>query len=174
VKLVGLGPDEVFHRYLTPKWAFVPTSGAGAAIEGGRFNRPGVEALYLARTPDTAIEEYKQGATIAPPATLVAYKVTAVQIVDFSGGFDPAVWAPEWADWNCAWKKIARIDKKIPPSWKLGDAVIKAGYRGILFPSTRYPGGVCLALYPANFTAADVITAHDPDGRLPADQSSWP
>ncbi|WP_245470224.1 hypothetical protein [Mesorhizobium sp. M7A.F.Ca.MR.362.00.0.0] len=32
---------------VTPKWAFLPTSGAGAAIDGGRFNRPGVEALYL-------------------------------------------------------------------------------------------------------------------------------
>jgi hypothetical protein len=24
MKIVRLGPDEVFHRFLTPKWAFVP------------------------------------------------------------------------------------------------------------------------------------------------------
>lgn len=66
MRLVRLGPDEVFHRYLTPKWAHVPTSGAGAAIDGGRFNRPGVEALYLARAPQTALEEYRQGASITP------------------------------------------------------------------------------------------------------------
>jgi len=57
LKLIDLGPDEVFHRYLTPKWAFVPTSGAGAAAEGGGFNRPGVEALYLSRLAATALED---------------------------------------------------------------------------------------------------------------------
>ena len=55
MKIVRLGPDEVFHRFLTPKWAFVPLSGVGAAIDGGRFNRPGVEALYLSRTARTAL-----------------------------------------------------------------------------------------------------------------------
>lgn len=34
MKIIRLGPDEVFHRYLTPKWAFAPISGAGAAIDG--------------------------------------------------------------------------------------------------------------------------------------------
>lgn len=69
MKLVRLGPDEVFHRYLTPKWAFAPTSGAGSAIDGGRFNRPGVEALYLSRAPQTALDEYRQGALITPTGT---------------------------------------------------------------------------------------------------------
>ncbi|MBB6414211.1 hypothetical protein [Mesorhizobium sangaii] len=30
-----------------------------------------------------------------------------------------------------------RIDRKVPPSWKLADQVITAGVRGILFPSLR-------------------------------------
>jgi RES domain-containing protein len=174
VKLVGLGPDEIFHRFLTPKWAYVPLSGAGAAAEGGRFNRPGVEALYLARTPRTALEELKQGASIVLPATLAAYKVTASDVVDLSAGFDPASWAPEWAGWDCSWKRIARIDRKIPPSWKLADEVISAGRRGILFPSTRDPRGVNLVLYPQNLAPADRVVVHDPDRRLPVDQASWP
>jgi len=66
MRLGRIGPDEIFHRLLTPKWVFLPTSGAGAAIRGGRFNRPGVEALYLSRAPQTALEEYRQGGTIAP------------------------------------------------------------------------------------------------------------
>lgn len=61
MKITRIGPDAVFHRYLTPKWAFLPISGAGAAIDGGRFNRPGVEALYLSGAPQTALEEYRQG-----------------------------------------------------------------------------------------------------------------
>lgn len=59
MKLARVGPDEIYHRYLTSKWTFLPTSGAGAAIDGSRFNRPGVEALYLSRSAQTALEEYR-------------------------------------------------------------------------------------------------------------------
>ncbi|CCV09472.1 hypothetical protein MESS2_p140016 [Mesorhizobium metallidurans STM 2683] len=62
----ALGPDDIFHRYLAPKWAILPTSGAGAAIDGGRFNRPGIKALYLSHSTQAALEEYKQGASIVP------------------------------------------------------------------------------------------------------------
>ncbi|TCM76351.1 RES domain-containing protein [Rhizobium sp. BK068] len=89
MKITRIGPNAVIHRYLTPKWAFLPTSGAGAAIDGGRFNRPGVEALYLSLAPQTALEEYRQGASITPPATLAAYKITLDEVADLSEGFDP-------------------------------------------------------------------------------------
>lgn len=91
MKVTLIGSDETFHRYLTPKWAFLPTSGAGAAIDGGRFNRPGVEALYLSRSAQTALEEYRQGASIIPSATLAAYKITLAEVADLSQGFDPTV-----------------------------------------------------------------------------------
>jgi len=173
VKVTRVGPDEIFHRYLTPKWAFLPTSGAGAAIDGGRFNRPGVEALYLSRAPQTALEEYKQGASIVPPATLAAYKITLAEVVDLSQGFDPEIWDGSWQEWDCPWRKIARIDKKAPPSWKLADLIIMAGLRGILFPSLLHVGGTNLVIFPANLVDRDHATVHDPDHRLPHDQSSW-
>lgn len=173
MKITRIGPDDIFHRYLTPKWAFLPTSGAGAAIDGGRFNRPGVEALYLSRAPQTALEEYKQGANITPPATLAAYRVTLAEAADLSLGFDPDDWDDAWKEWNCAWRQIARIDRKIPPSWRLADQVITAGLRGILFPSLRHAGGTNLVIFPANLLKADRIAVHDPDRRLPQDQSSW-
>jgi RES domain-containing protein len=121
VKITRIGSDEIFHRYLTPKWAFLPTSGAGAAIDGGRFNRPDVEALYLSRAPQTALEEYKQGASITPPATLAAYKITRAEVDDLSQGFDPNARDGAWREWDCAWRQISRISGKIPPSWKLAD-----------------------------------------------------
>ncbi|MDN5925493.1 MAG: RES domain-containing protein [Hyphomicrobiales bacterium] len=174
MNITRVGPDGIFHRYLTPKWSFLPTSGAGAAIDGGRFNRPGVEALYLSRAPQTALEEYRQGASITPPATLAAYKVTLTEVVDLSEGFDPDRWVSDWKDWGCAWRQIARIDRKIPPSWKLADLVITAGLRGILFPSLRHAGGTNLVIFPANLLDGDTVEVHDPDNRLPHDQSSWP
>lgn len=36
----ALGPDLPMFRALTPKWAFAPESGEGAARQGGRFNAP--------------------------------------------------------------------------------------------------------------------------------------
>ncbi len=174
MKVIRLGPDEVFHRYLTPKWAFVPVSGAGAALDGGRFNRPGVEALYLSRAPQTALEEYRQGSSITRPATLAAYVVSLAQVVDLSAGFDPGLWPSEWSAWDCEWRKIARIDRQVPPSWLLADTVIKSGHRGLLFPSLRHPGGTNLVVFNANLTAEDSVIVHDPDGRLPKNQSSWP
>jgi RES domain-containing protein len=44
------GPDAPVYRALTPSWAFRPETGEGAALRGGRFNRPQVEARYLAAT----------------------------------------------------------------------------------------------------------------------------
>jgi RES domain-containing protein len=59
-------------------------------------------------------------------------------------------------------------------SWKLADSVITAGYAGLSFPSTRHAGGVNLVLYPANLGTTEAVNVHDPDHRLPVDQSSWP
>ncbi|WP_245411842.1 hypothetical protein [Phyllobacterium leguminum] len=61
MKTVRIGPDEIFHRYLTPKWAFLPTSRAGAAIDGklvkrqmyGRGKFDLLEAASLAQ-PETS------------------------------------------------------------------------------------------------------------------------
>ncbi len=173
MKTIRLGPDDVFHRYLTPKWAFLPLSGAGAAIGGGRFNRPGSEALYLSRAPQTALDEYRQGSTITPPATLAAYFVTLDRVADLSAGYDPAIWSAPWREWNCNWRKISRIDKKAPPSWLISDELIKDGFGGLLFPSLRHAGGTNLVIFTANLTAADALKVHDPDRLLPSDQSSW-
>jgi RES domain-containing protein len=62
---------------------------------------------------------------------------------------------------------------KGPPSWTLADIVIIAGLRGILFPSLRHAGGTNLVILPANLVEGDSIAVHDPDHRLPHDQSSW-
>ena len=60
------------YRMHTPKWATAPTSGAGAATHGGRANRPGIQALYLALETDTAVREYQQVSPLMPPGTHAA------------------------------------------------------------------------------------------------------
>ena len=112
MKVTRVGPEEILHRYLTPKWAFVPTRGAGAAIDGGRFNRPGVEALYLSRSTQTALDEYKQGASIVPPATLAAYKITLAEVADLSQGFDPDIWDGAWQERDCAGARSLALTRR--------------------------------------------------------------
>lgn len=172
MRRIALGPSH-YYRYLTPKWAYLPLSGAGAARGGGRFNRPGVEALYLSAEPDTALAEYRQGSSLPNPATLAAYETALVDVVDLSAGYDPAHWSTAWANWNCDWRWIARVEHKVPPSWQLGDEAISSGATGLLFPSTHHAGGINLVVFIANLTAGDRLAAHDPDCMLPKDQRSW-
>ena len=103
-------PSFFFSQTLTPKWAFLPLSGAGAATDGGRFNRPGVEALYLAVAAETALREYRQGASISPPATLAAYHISLDRVADLSGGFDPVVWDGEWDNFGCDIASVTPFD----------------------------------------------------------------
>jgi RES domain-containing protein len=170
--LTRLGPDAPFYRALTPRWAHLPESGAGAAAVGGRFNRPGVEARYLAETAEGALNEYRQESPLLPPATLGTYLVTADQVVDFSGWYNPEQWSPLWAEAYCNWKGLAFLEGIEPPSWAIGDLVRAAGYGGILYRSARVPSHRCLVLYPE---FADTFTApvHDPDRQLPRNADSW-
>lgn len=169
---IALRPSQ-YYRYLTPKWAYLPLSGAGAATAGGRFNRPGVEALYLSAEPETAFAEYRQGSSLPNPATLAAYRIELTDVVDLSAGYNPTQWSAPWAEWNCDWRWIARVDHKAPPSWRLGDEAIRSGARGLLFPATHHPGGTNLVVFGANLTADDRLAVHDPDSMLPKDQRSW-
>lgn len=57
---LGKAGEQVCYRVIKPAYAGTPLSGAGAARQGGRFNRPGQEALYLSTDEATTLAEYKQ------------------------------------------------------------------------------------------------------------------
>ena len=77
--------DGTYFRVHKPGWAFQPLSGAGAARQGGRLNRPGVHALYLSADAQTALAEYQQVSSLLPPGTIVSYDVALQPVVDFAG-----------------------------------------------------------------------------------------
>ena len=156
-----------------PKWASQPLSGAGAAKQGGRLNRPGVHALYLAAHANTALGEYTQKEMLMPPSTLVAYRVCLGSVVDFRSGFDPAHWTSEWQDLTCNWREDALLHRVDPPSRDLADFAISKGHRGILYPSQLVVGGVNLVVFLDHLKDGDAISVHDPDNSLPSDASSW-
>jgi len=161
------------YRMHVPKWASQPTSGAGAALHGGRANRPGTAALYLALDAQTAILEYQQVSPLLPPGTLVSYRVHAAPIVDFRAGFDPTRWGALWEDFHCDWRALWFGENVEPPSWALADEAIAAGAKGIAFGSFASPGGTNLVLYVDALTASDTLEPFDPQGALPKNQDSW-
>ncbi|WP_244323322.1 RES domain-containing protein [Paraburkholderia dipogonis] len=81
------------YRMHAPKWAVAPTSGAGAGKHGGRANRVGLAALYLALDLDTAVRENQQVSPLMPPGTLVSYQLSIDPVVDFTGGYQGDKWA---------------------------------------------------------------------------------
>ncbi len=161
------------YRMHTPRWASLPLSGEGAAIHGGRANRPGIPALYLSLEAETAIQEYQQHSPLLPPGTLVSYQITAAPVIDFRFGYDPERWSPLWeafmSDWRAQW-----FDQRIePPSWVLGDEVLAQGAKGILFKSSMVEGGMNVVLYTARLDETDSLRVYDPTGALPKNQDSW-
>lgn len=170
--LTDLGSVTAYRMH-TPKWATAPTSGVGAATNGGRANRPGVQALYLALEADTAVREYQQVSPLMPPGTLVSYTVSATPVVDFRRGYDSGTWSPLWEEFYCDWRELWFNQRVEPPSWVLGDESMAAGAKGILFGSRIVPGGNTLVLYNEMLSADDALTTYDPAGTLPKNQDSW-
>jgi RES domain-containing protein len=170
--LTDLGPVTAY-RMQTPRWATAPTSGAGAALHGGRANRPGTPALYLALESETAIREYQQLSMLMPPGTLVSYTVRLARVVDFRGGYDPGRWTELWEEFYCDWRELWFNREIEPPSWVLADEAIAAETKGILFSSSLVPGGTNLVVYTDALAVNDSLQVYDPSGALPKNQDSW-
>ncbi|MGQ7245523.1 RES family NAD+ phosphorylase [Salinicola sp. V024] len=161
------------YRVHDPKWAFMPTSGAGAGEHGGRLNRVGLPALYLALDEATAIAEYKQLSALMPPGLIVSYEVEVFTgLVDFREGYSGS-WDPLWQELYCDWRQIWFNQRVEPPSWLIADMVLEIGAKGILFPSLARPEGTNLVLFTEALNDQDNLAAYDPHGQLPRDLSSW-
>jgi hypothetical protein len=81
-----------WYRVIVPAYATMPRSGAGAARQGGRFSRPGQEALYLCADAHTALDECRADNPWLPPGTICTFFVHGLRVADLSNGFDPGRW----------------------------------------------------------------------------------
>jgi RES domain-containing protein len=85
----GEDQDQVCYRVFVPRYAGMPQSGMGAARQGGRFNRPGQEALYLSLETETALAEYQQDNPWIKPGTICAFFIRGLHVADLRAGFNP-------------------------------------------------------------------------------------
>jgi RES domain-containing protein len=147
-----------------------PRGGAGAGTFGGRANRPCINALYLSLELETAIAEYQQLDTLLPPGLVVSYSLSLEPIVDFRGGFT-SEWDALWQDFYCDWRNMHFNQGIEPTFWVIGDQVLAAGAKGIVFGSA-VNGGASLVIYTDALTGGDAINAYYPNNDLPKNQSS--
>jgi RES domain-containing protein len=156
---------------LAPKWAHDPLSGAGAALRGGRFNPPGMPALYMSEEFVTAVAEYEQDLGIRP-GTLCAYDVKSERIVDLADARTLKTLGVDAAAVRAPWKQIAFVERRSPPTWPLAERLLAERINGARVPSVRATG-LNLVLWRSNVQGAASVAALDPLRDLPADQSSW-
>ena len=122
------------YRGLRPAWSFNPVSGDGTRRYGGRFNPPGVAALYTATTMAAAWREAQQGFAHDQPITMCAYRVDCADILDLTNDKIRRQSGIALADLACPWGGIAD-NKKTPPSWAIARNLISQGIAGIVVPS---------------------------------------
>ncbi len=161
---------ETFYRALSPRWSFAPLSGEGAALRGGRWNRAGTPAIYLAADVITAIVEYQQRTTFKP-VLAVEYRLTNARLADIQDEDIRAMFGINDAIESNPWRLTAG-QKQEPPSWPIADILQSKGYHGLLYRS-QINGGACLVLWAWNAPMEPVLSVIDPDRRLPRDGRSW-
>lgn len=163
---LGKSEDVACYRVISPAYASAPLSGMGAARQGGRFNRPSQEALYLSLDDATALAEYKQDNPWLRPGTICTFFVNGLHVADLSAGFDAERWPLLWADFVVDWRAEWFGRSSEPPTWYMADDVVAAGLDGILFPSQARPGGTNLVIYRSSARLASQLRVYDPDGAL--------
>lgn len=160
-----------YWRMLAPKWAHDPLNGAGAALRGGRFNPPGMPALYMSEEFSTAVAEYEQDLGIRP-GTLCAYDVQCERIADLADARTLGALRIDEAMLRAPWKHLAFVEKRGPPTWSLAERLLAESIDGIRVPSVQ-AAGFNLVLWRWNSEGTTKVAALDPLRDLPADQSSW-
>ena len=123
------------YRAHVPVFAKDPMSGEGARLYGGRFNKPGLPALYMATDVTTAINEISQSFEHKfDPVTLCTYEVECEDVLDLKDPDNRIKYNIEFNDLACAWSLLALEGKEVP-SWQIADRLIASGIAGVIVPS---------------------------------------
>lgn len=159
------------YRAHNPQWSWSPLSGEGARRYGGRFNRPGIPALYTSLDPLTAIREALPLGRTLQPITLCAYEVDAEPVFDALDeeqcralGTDSDLACPNW--------EAEMLAGAVPASQALADRLIAEGHAGMRVRS--YAAGssaddLNLVMWRWGPHRPDRVVLVDDEGRLSRD-----
>jgi RES domain-containing protein len=157
------------YRGHDPQWAYDPYSGEGARISGGRFNRRGDAALYLACDIATVIVEVTQSfASRLPPILICEYDVDCEHIADLSDDNTRRDLGIDLADLSGAWLDYQRAGR-LAPSQAVAAFLKAEGYAGIIvrsFARQATDANHNLVLWDWGPEPPHRVNVHDPEGRL--------
>jgi len=164
----GVGFRSVGMRYATEGDL---VSGHGAGYYGGRWNPPGLRAVYLSSSPLTAVREAYQvflhhgiPAAQVRPRVLAGLRIQALALLDLTDarlrrrlGFRLRDLVGE--DW-------ATTQRLGGEAWtqRLGRCAAELGFEGLRAPSAHDRGGTNLVLYPDHLlpgSGISVVAAED-------------
>ena len=155
-------------------------SGNGASDNGGRWNPPGLRAIYASLDPITAVEESYQEFLkygFAPgnirPRVLAGVTLNVKRVLDLTDGrirrklgFSLAELIDE--DWHT-------IQTGGEESWTqaIGRGAKTVGFEGLLTPSARNQKGKNVVIFPGNLGSTSTIELISRD-ELPPHPTDWP
>lgn len=164
------------YRAHHPRWAFSPISGEGAARHGGRFNPPGMPALYTSRRMQTAWLEAQQAFPFkAQPLTLCAYEVDCADVADLTDPAERAALGISAGALSCAWEDLASRRQPVP-SWDLAARLRAQGIAAIIVPSFAAAATADdqnVVFWHWSGTPPYRVTVIDDEDRLPHNDLSW-
>ena len=158
-------------RAFVPRWAHLPLSGEGAARFGGRWNPPGLQAIYAARELSTAWAEYNQG-FVQHPALIAQLELSDADLADLTDAAVLEELGIARAIHRCQWRD-ASDRGLVPETHALARRLLAEGRHGVVYPSVMSPGGTCVALWRWNGVDAPRLAVIDPEHRLPKTPASW-
>jgi len=128
-------------------------SGEGAWVRGGRWNQPGLAAVYGSTTDTTALEECKAndryyGVETKSPRLLVAIDAQLIRVLDLSSASirrTLGVTLKELATED--WRKLMQVGQE-SSSQALGRAAAAVGASGLLVRSAATAQGINVVAFP--------------------------
>ncbi len=155
-------------------------SGSGASYYGGRWNPPGVKAIYASLDPTTAVKESYQefikygfeGHNIKP-RVMAGVKLNLERLLNLTDarirrklGFRLDELTAE--DWHAFQSSTGE-----PWTQAIGKGALRAGFEGLLAPSARDQNGTNAVIFPENLASKSTVVLLEKE-ELPPHPSKWP
>lgn len=154
-------------------------SGSGAAYNGGRWNPPGIRAIYASLDPMTAVKEsyqefFRYGFAVADirPRVMAGVKPNVGRLLDVT-------------DARIRRRLGFRLDELLGEDWQaiqyggeeswtqaIGRGALLSGFEGLLAQSARHRGGKNVVVFPKNLLPTSSVELMASD-ELPPHPFDW-